>query len=335
MRDDELREVPFVEQIKHVVDKTDVPPVFIHPEIDLLYNCDFTLAATKQLRQLLELPRETLLKDLETVINDSIARYDYFSNLDWNNKTHNFNFHALFILRELEAEESLENIFDYLRQGEEFLDYWLSDSLTEDMWSVLLKCGYKQIDKLRDFILEPGIHLFARSEVSKAISQMYLHRIISRDIAEAWYANVFNYFIENFNKENLIDITLCGLMIGDCMDIKAKSVLPQIEQLYKQDIVALGVCGDWNDVLKKIESNKYDEDFYKYKIETLETTYENYEMIFSKNSGHIKYDDDFDDDDDDVFYTPPPQPIKAPVKIGRNEPCPCGSGKKYKKCHGN
>jgi preprotein translocase subunit SecA len=21
-------------------------------------------------------------------------------------------------------------------------------------------------------------------------------------------------------------------------------------------------------------------------------------------------------------------------KIGRNDPCPCGSGKKYKKCHG-
>jgi uncharacterized protein YecA (UPF0149 family) len=22
-------------------------------------------------------------------------------------------------------------------------------------------------------------------------------------------------------------------------------------------------------------------------------------------------------------------------KVGRNEPCPCGSGKKYKKCHGD
>jgi SEC-C motif-containing protein len=21
-------------------------------------------------------------------------------------------------------------------------------------------------------------------------------------------------------------------------------------------------------------------------------------------------------------------------RVGRNEPCPCGSGKKYKKCHG-
>jgi hypothetical protein len=26
--------------------------------------------------------------------------------------------------------------------------------------------------------------------------------------------------------------------------------------------------------------------------------------------------------------------VVAPDKVGRNEPCPCGSGKKYKKCHG-
>ena len=28
----------------------------------------------------------------------------------------------------------------------------------------------------------------------------------------------------------------------------------------------------------------------------------------------------------------PPKTIVAEKKIGRNEPCPCGSGKKYKKC---
>ncbi|MFQ5778075.1 MAG: preprotein translocase subunit SecA, partial [Terriglobia bacterium] len=28
------------------------------------------------------------------------------------------------------------------------------------------------------------------------------------------------------------------------------------------------------------------------------------------------------------------QPVRAAKKVGRNEPCPCGSGKKYKKCHG-
>lgn len=31
---------------------------------------------------------------------------------------------------------------------------------------------------------------------------------------------------------------------------------------------------------------------------------------------------------------PSHQPIKAGPKIGRNDPCPCGSGKKYKNCHG-
>jgi len=29
-----------------------------------------------------------------------------------------------------------------------------------------------------------------------------------------------------------------------------------------------------------------------------------------------------------------PEPIRVGEKIGRNDPCPCGSGKKYKNCHG-
>jgi preprotein translocase subunit SecA len=26
--------------------------------------------------------------------------------------------------------------------------------------------------------------------------------------------------------------------------------------------------------------------------------------------------------------------VRSQPKVGRNDPCPCGSGKKYKKCHG-
>ena len=42
-------------------------------------------------------------------------------------------------------------------------------------------------------------------------------------------------------------------------------------------------------------------------------------------------------DDSPIGSTPsgPAQPIKRDMpKVGRNDPCPCGSGKKYKKCHG-
>jgi uncharacterized protein YecA (UPF0149 family) len=38
-------------------------------------------------------------------------------------------------------------------------------------------------------------------------------------------------------------------------------------------------------------------------------------------------DSDLDDDEQAL-------PVQQPAKIGRNDPCPCGSGKKYKKCCG-
>ncbi len=49
------------------------------------------------------------------------------------------------------------------------------------------------------------------------------------------------------------------------------------------------------------------------------------------------------DDEDDDYYSEPgeeaPAPKRAPVqaapKIGRNDLCPCGSGKKFKNCHGS
>jgi preprotein translocase subunit SecA len=36
----------------------------------------------------------------------------------------------------------------------------------------------------------------------------------------------------------------------------------------------------------------------------------------------------------DPSQGPKQEPVKVGPKIGRNDPCPCGSGKKYKQCHG-
>ncbi len=42
----------------------------------------------------------------------------------------------------------------------------------------------------------------------------------------------------------------------------------------------------------------------------------------------------------DLVYSAPAKEAARPAqrsaaRVGRNEPCPCGSGKKYKKCHGS
>jgi preprotein translocase subunit SecA len=38
--------------------------------------------------------------------------------------------------------------------------------------------------------------------------------------------------------------------------------------------------------------------------------------------------------ENEAAHTGKKQPVKVGKKVGRNDPCPCGSGKKYKSCHG-
>jgi uncharacterized protein YecA (UPF0149 family) len=46
-------------------------------------------------------------------------------------------------------------------------------------------------------------------------------------------------------------------------------------------------------------------------------------------------DCDHDHHDHAHDHGPPPEPVRrAEPKVGRNDPCPCGSGKKFKKCCG-
>ena len=53
---------------------------------------------------------------------------------------------------------------------------------------------------------------------------------------------------------------------------------------------------------------------------------------------HASYEEAIEEPADTALATAAvkkPQPIvRATTKIGRNEPCPCGSGRKYKHCHG-
>jgi hypothetical protein len=52
---------------------------------------------------------------------------------------------------------------------------------------------------------------------------------------------------------------------------------------------------------------------------------------FERNSAHDALEEDWDDE---RHLMEPDQPYRAPAKVGRNEPCPCGSGQKFKKCCG-
>jgi len=58
--------------------------------------------------------------------------------------------------------------------------------------------------------------------------------------------------------------------------------------------------------------------------------------IYEICAGEIAWGDEFEDEGDEEpedEYLPAPEPIRRKATPGRNDPCWCNSGKKYKKCH--
>lgn len=93
-----------------------------------------------------------------------------------------------------------------------------------------------------------------------------------------------------------------------------EGVEPQLEIIYKGELTETE-----EKFLKGLETIE------KLNIET--TTYQElYKNIRELNRSKIRKNTN--------QLAPPQQPKVATKKIGRNETCPCGSGKKYKKCHG-
>ena len=53
-----------------------------------------------------------------------------------------------------------------------------------------------------------------------------------------------------------------------------------------------------------------------------------------ENSLEDELDDEYEEDEEIDPLEPGVTYRRSSPKVGRNDPCPCGSGKKYKKCHG-
>ncbi len=115
-----------------------------------------------------------------------------------------------------------------------------------------------------------------------------------------------------------------GLLITNLMDLGAHESLPLIEQAYRDDRVDLSV----------VQMADIEEHFDLPRVTPW--------LKLSQESGFDDEDEDTkdwteesalypttDDDEREVQV-----PYVAEVKAGRNDPCPCGSGKKYKKCCG-
>ncbi len=295
-------------------------PQFNHVQINCLYEFGLSIPHEK-LREIISLPRTTLIEDLEKVLMDGVNRYDFFVGIESTEATDAFVLHALFLLKEIQAVESLPIVFSFLRCDNEVLDLWLGDHLMESLWMCLYTLGFACTNMLKDFLMESGVDTYAKMAVSEALCQIVLHNPERRDEISTVYADVFTHFSEATLEDNLIDSEFLGLAICDTINCNLHELLPIIKFLHDKGYVSLMVNGTYENVEKAFA----DKPRRNYKKE-LYTIVELYANVLKTWAGY--------NEDKQPEPLKPIFPINAAVanNVGRNDPCPCGSGKKYKKC---
>lgn len=129
---------------------------------------------------------------------------------------------------------------------------------------------------------------------------------------------------------NEIEILICELEILS----EPQKFQPQLPRLRKKYPELYGIHSEFLNALNNpiLCIDMFKTRFHRYQ----ELSDEYPELFLLLNDDHFlgddSEDDEFDEDMDDEEW---PEPVvRDPEKVGRNDPCPCGSGKKYKKCCG-
>lgn len=327
--------------------QTDEPPKLKHPELRALYENDLRIQPDI-LKDLLDLPRETLVEDLKLVLWDSVRRYEYFEReiekKGFDEDQHSFPLHALFLLTELRAVETLPLLLDCLRQGEDYMELWYGDHRFETWWHFLYHLGGQEMEALKAFMLESDIHYSAKNVVAEAVKQIGLHQTERRDQVLEWYETILRYFLDLRHEALLIDVEVISYMVGDLYNLRGQNLLPLVREFYDLKLVDTFQVGNYDDLERDIKADKSD----KYLTPLFENVFDHYQHILTTWHGYMNEEQRAARDamwekglkkleaergwGSTPQFTPANTIKRDSPKVGRNDPCPCGSGKKYKKC---
>jgi hypothetical protein len=352
---DEAKKITVQDRGYRTETQTNQKPQFTHPEVEQLYQFGFDIPEDIIL-ELLELPNESLVRDLEMVIEDAINRYEFFkdevNNSGWDDSKYSFSLHAVFLLAEIDSEKSLDTLFDLLRQGDEFLNFWYSYDLEIIFRFPVAKLAINRTEALKEFAKEPNNSAAARNIPVSALEIISSINPDRRDQVSDIFKDLLQFHLDRLNDETVIDSEFLSYLVWSCIDIGEEKLLPYIKSLFEKDLILESIVGTYTDVAESIKENTpYFESFH-YSImdhydhlENISTgdreMYTEDEDIFDDNLFQSLFFDSFNDSfpefyDDSLYDFDERQPVipeHNPHKdVGRNDPCPCGSGKKFKKC---
>lgn len=253
-----------------------------HSELEVaVYNNEYYYALPRTvIQQLLALPRESLIADLDRIILYELGKSCDTITEDMYDQYPNTITHALFLLGELKATESLQTVLEILRQQDMCIDYYFGDFRIETLRPTVYYIARNQTDALLAFMKEPGLDRFARSYIPPVIATIAINEPERREEIISWFRKLLHFFITNVSDSSVYDASLSGSILSELIDIHAVELLPEIKELFDTEQVDCMCCGNYQAVEKRI--NGTTEPLSDYTLEDIYQRYQQYEKQWKR-----------------------------------------------------
>jgi len=248
--------------------------------------------------------------------------------------------YALHLCAEMKTRAAFPRYLALCRLPSTLLGFVLGDVLTEGMPQMLARTCHGRIGELKGLAEDRAADEFSRSSGMRALFNLHVEDAISRDDLIGYCRGLLDGGLEPF-PSNIWSVVACI-----AADLHAGELLPLIERAY-----ANGWVEDMFQSLESIQETlaqsreaawaramQFHAGFRSTDLEmaAYATNWDNGPIEPQSNTASLL---------DILRETPslgsqgvpaPQLPLEPRVvagsKVGRNEPCPCGSGKKFKKC---
>ena len=215
--------------------------------------------------------------------------------------------HAWRALGQLGVEEGIEGLLSALYAIEEEIDDWMMREMPVAMGML----GPGVLPALSAYLVSADHGLWPRVLVSRGVGQVGQQHPAARERAVEILA-------AQLARHESQDAYLNATLVADLTDLEAVEAEEVMAAAFAAGNVDLAVQGDWEEV--QIKLGLLDERQTPVPEEGwIPEIYEMVKAIEQREAQQAVLDK---------------MQRQEWGKVGRNDPCPCGSGRKYKRCHG-
>ena len=228
-------------------------------------------------------------------------------------------FYALYLLGQFREKKSFPKIMELISLPSEVVDYLIGDAVTSNLCDILYNTYNGDMELLKESVKNPDIDDYARSSMMKTMGQLYLDGSLEK--------TEFQDFIRQivYKKEEIGEYIYTELIYIIC-ECSFVEMFPEIRRILADGRVEPFVIEGYAECVDMMFDDK--EDICKTPINAADLL-RGWAMFEQPKQKEFSKKDMKDLlRAIDAEYERP----KKKVKIGRNDPCPCGSGKKYKHC---